>query len=93
MRNVRIGCVNGPLTRYPKLRVAHAPGMPGTFYPPRVSDPDTCRDACRDRLLAVSFESVAGNTAFPRVSGKRFMVGMPHAGMVKMDRLWMRIII
>ena len=49
---------NGPLTRYSKLRVAHAPGMPGTFSPPPgVSDPDmhhstclhTCRDACRDR--------------------------------------------
>ena len=25
---------NGPLTRYVKLRVAHAPGMPGTFSPP-----------------------------------------------------------
>ena len=24
---------NGPLTRYVKLRVAHAPGMPGTFFP------------------------------------------------------------
>ena len=30
----------GPLTRYAKLRVAQAPGMPGTFPPPpRVSDP------------------------------------------------------
>ena len=25
---------HGPLIRYVKLRVAHAPGMPGTFYPP-----------------------------------------------------------
>ena len=25
---------HGPLTRYVKLRVAHAPGMPGTFSPP-----------------------------------------------------------
>ena len=32
---------HGPLARYVKLRVAHAPGMPGTFSPPpRVSDPD-----------------------------------------------------
>ena len=30
----------GPLTRYAKMRVAHAPGMPGTFSPPPVSDPD-----------------------------------------------------
>ena len=33
--------VNGPLARFVKSRVAHAPGMPGTFSPPpRVSDPD-----------------------------------------------------
>ena len=31
---------NGPLARYVKLRVAHAPGMSGTFSPPpQVSDP------------------------------------------------------
>ena len=28
---------HGPLTRYVKLRVAHAPGMPGTFSPPPTS--------------------------------------------------------
>ena len=28
---------NGPLARYVKLRVAHAPGMPGTFSPPPTS--------------------------------------------------------
>ena len=27
-------CASGPLTRYVKLRVTHAPGMPGTFSPP-----------------------------------------------------------
>ena len=27
-------CTHGPLTRYVKLRVAHAPGMPVTFSPP-----------------------------------------------------------
>ena len=32
---------NWPLAWYLRLRVAHAPGMPGTFSPPpRVSDPD-----------------------------------------------------
>ena len=54
---------HGPLTRYVKLRVAHAPVKPGPFSPlltdwkPLVSDPAcikarvsrTCRDACRDR--------------------------------------------
>ena len=36
-----------PLARYVKLRVAHAPGMPGTFSPPpQVSDPDMHHDTC-----------------------------------------------
>ena len=39
--------IHGPLAKYLKLRVAHVPGMPGTFSPPlisketaKVSDPD-----------------------------------------------------
>ena len=28
---------NGPIARFAKLRVAHAPGMPGTFSPPTTS--------------------------------------------------------
>ena len=48
----------GPLTRYVKWRVSHAPGMPGTFPRKRgLAIPTcitaralrTCRDACRDR--------------------------------------------
>ena len=40
-------CRHGPLTRYVKLRVAHALGMPGTFSPPpRVSDPDMHHGTC-----------------------------------------------
>ena len=38
---------NRPLTRYVKLRVAHAPGMPGTFSPPTwVSDSDMHNGTC-----------------------------------------------
>ena len=38
---------NGPLARYVKLRVAHAPGMSGTFSPSqRVSDPDMHHGTC-----------------------------------------------
>ena len=38
---------HGPLARYVKLRVAHAPGMPGTFSPPsQVSDPDMHHGTC-----------------------------------------------
>ena len=37
----------GPASRYVKLRVAHAPGMPGTFSQPlRASDPDMHHDTC-----------------------------------------------
>ena len=37
----------GPLTRYPKLRVAHATGMSGAFSPPpRINDPDMHHDTC-----------------------------------------------
>ena len=38
---------NGPLTRCVKLRIAHAPQMPGTFSPsPRVSKPDMHHGTC-----------------------------------------------
>ena len=65
---------HGPLARYVKLRVAHAPGMPGTFSPShRVSDPGTCLMhllRCMPGSLTSGFlplKSVAGKTfpAFP----------------------------
>ena len=41
------GASNGLLTRYASLRVAHAPGVPGTFSPPpRVSDSDMHHGTC-----------------------------------------------
>ena len=63
IRQQRMLC-NEPLGRYVRLRVAHAPGMPGTFSHRGFAIPTcitacasrTCRDACRDRYLAVSFE-------------------------------------
>ena len=54
---------HGPPTRYVKLWVAHAPGMPGTARVWRA-----CRDACRDRKLAVSFE-VSGGGNIPGIPG------------------------
>ena len=46
--NVIFECfINGPLTRYVKLLVAHAPGMPGTVSPPPgVSYPDMHHGTC-----------------------------------------------
>ena len=74
----------GPLTRYVTLRVAHAPGMPGTFSPTadvkgnrKLAIPacitarasHTCHDACRDCLPAL-----AGKTfpAFPAHAHPQF---------------------
>ena len=38
---------HGPLTRYIKIRVALAPGIPGTFSPPpRISDPEMHHGTC-----------------------------------------------
>ena len=38
---------HGPLTRYAKLRLVHAPGIPGTFSPPpRVINPDMHHGTC-----------------------------------------------
>ena len=38
---------HGPLTKYAKLRVAHAPETPGTFFPPElVSDPVMHHGTC-----------------------------------------------
>ena len=43
---------NGPLARYAKLRVAHAPGIPGAFFPALtstetlVNDPGMHRGTC-----------------------------------------------
>ena len=45
---------HGPLARWVKLRVAHAPGMPGTFSPPpRVSDPDMHQWHVRDAHVSI----------------------------------------
>ena len=54
------GVAHGPLTRYVKLHVVHAPGMPGTFsLPPLVSDPDmhhvTHVPWCMSRSLTCGF--------------------------------------
>ena len=39
--------LHGPLAKYVKLGVAHAPGMPETFStPPRVSDPNMHQGTC-----------------------------------------------
>ena len=43
----RKGIPHGPLTRYVKLQVAHAPGMPGKFFPAAVFKGNRSRHASR----------------------------------------------
>ena len=66
-------CIHGPLTRYVKLRVAHAPGMPGTF---------SCITDVRD-ARAVMHVGIA-NT---RCAGKMFPA-FPADAQPAMLRIW-----
>ena len=67
---------NGPITRYVKLRVVHAPGMPGSFSPPPTSKKaankrsrHTSRHVCHARTV------VHVAIAKPQWRGKR----SPHS--------------
>ena len=51
---------NGPLTRYVKLRVAHAPGMPGMFSPPPTSKETASKRSRRASLTHSGGENVSG---------------------------------
>ena len=63
---------NGPLTRYAKLKVAHAPGMPGTFSPPpRVSDPDMHHGTCVTHVPWCMWGSLTNGFLWSRWQGKR----------------------
>ena len=62
----------GPLTRYVTLRVAHAPGMPGTFTPPpRVSDPDMHHGTCVTHVPWYMPGSLTSGFLWSRWRGKR----------------------
>ena len=63
---------NGPLTRYVKLQVAHAPGKPGTFSPsPRVRDPDMHHDTCVTHVPWCMSGSLTSGLFWNRWRGKR----------------------
>ena len=68
---------HGPLNIYVKLRIVHAPGMPGTFpWPPTSNETAsfrsrTCRGACRDRLPAVAEKT---SPVFPAHAQAQFYV-------------------
>ena len=63
---------HGPLPRYVKLRVAHAPGMPGTFSPQlRVSDPDMHHGTCVTHVSWCMPGSLSSGFLSSRWWGKR----------------------
>ena len=63
---------HGPLIRYVKLWVAHAPGMPETFSPPpRVSDPDIHQGTCVTRVPWCIHGSLASGFLWSQWRGKR----------------------
>ena len=72
---VPVGLVNHvhwPLTRYVKLRVAHAPGMPGTFsLQSRVSNPDMHHGTCITHVPWCMPGSLTGGFLWSRWWGKR----------------------
>ena len=63
---------HGPLTRYVKLRVVHAPGMPGTFSPPmRFSDPGMHHRMCVTHVPWCKPVSLTGDFHWSRWRGNR----------------------
>ena len=63
---------NGPLARYAKFQVAHAPGMPGTFSPaPRISDPDMHHGSCVTHVPWCMPGSLTVGFLWSRWRGKR----------------------
>ena len=63
---------HGPLARYVKLRVTHAPGMPGTLSPTtRVSDPDMHYGTCVTHVPRCMPGSLTTGFLWCRWRGKR----------------------
>ena len=63
---------HGPLDRYVKLRVVHAPGMPGKLSPPPwVSHPDLQNGTCVTHVLGCMPGSLTSGFLWSRWRGKR----------------------
>ena len=64
--------LHGLLARYVKLRVAHGPGIQGTFsQPPLVSDPDMHHDTCMTHVPWCMPGSLTSGFLWSRWRGKR----------------------
>ena len=68
---------HGPLTRYVKLRVAHAPGMPGTFSPPPTTK-ETANYLSRDASRHVTHVPWYMSGSLTRGGGEN-VIGIPGA--------------
>ena len=76
------------LTKYVKLRVAHAPGMPGTFSPSsRVSDPDMHHGTCVTHVPWCMPGSLTSDFLWSRWRGKTSPAFPVHAQPVIL-RIW-----
>ena len=70
---------HGPLARYVKLWVTHAPGLPGTFSPPpRVSDPDMHHGTCVTHVPWRMPGSLTRGFLWSRRRGKTFPAFPAH---------------
>ena len=70
----------GPLARYLKFRVAHAPGIPGTFsHPPRYNDPDMHHGTCVTHVPWCMPRSLTSGLIWSRRRGKTFPAFPAHA--------------
>ena len=72
--------IHGPLARYVKLRVAHAPGMSETYSPPpQVSDPDMHHVTCVRHVPWCMPESLTCGFLWSRRQGKTLPALLAHA--------------
>ena len=79
---------NGPLTRYVTLWVAYAPGLPGTFSPPRlVSDSDMHHGTCVKHVPWCMPGSLTSGFLWRRWRGKSFPV-FPAQAQPAILRIW-----
>ena len=70
--NPQLSEKHGPLDIYVKLRVAHVPGMPGTFSPPPlVSNPDLHHGTCVTHVPWCMPGSLTSGFLWSRGPGKR----------------------
>ena len=77
---IALYAIDGPLTRYAKLWVAHVPGMPGMFSPPpRVSDPDMHHGTCATHVPWCMPGSLTNGFLWSRRRGKMFPAFPMHA--------------